>query len=66
MEFENDQLGARMRDESQVGIKVEIEYVPLQSNEMFEISQIIQLEQYLKNHRLQIWKHWAMSSSFVG
>jgi hypothetical protein len=43
-----------MRDESQVGIKVEIEYVPLQSNEMFEISQIIQLEQYLKNHRLQI------------
>jgi hypothetical protein len=32
-----------MRDESQVGIKVETEYVPLLSNEMFEIAQIIQL-----------------------
>ncbi len=43
IEFENDQLGARMRDESQVGTKVETKYVPLQSNEMSEIAQIIQL-----------------------
>lgn len=43
LEFENDQLGARMKDESQVGIKVETEYVHLQINEMFEIAQIIQL-----------------------
>jgi hypothetical protein len=32
-----------MKDESQVGIKVETEYVHLQINEMFEIAQIIQL-----------------------
>jgi hypothetical protein len=43
LEFENDQLGARMRDESQVGIKVETKYVPLQSNEMSKVAQIIQL-----------------------
>ncbi len=40
LEFEN---GARMKNKPQVGIEVETEYVPIQSNEMFEIAQIIQL-----------------------
>jgi hypothetical protein len=40
LEFEN---GARMKNEPQVGIEIETEYVPIQSNEMFEIAQIIQL-----------------------